>query len=188
VALPFPVNVWTGRNPRMSIITRKSLSQQTSLSLRRTLPPDLSTETSSIDNRYYVGHSDSVKRHLPIEYAADLTPVVAGEEAGASWNALGIAEIACKLGCAVDFASRSQYGGRASGRTPGKTAGTRRSTGTAQINWYWAKARRTSRLSAWRTHERCRIFGGHGCGLGAGRRPVTEYRPETGSWSAPPGR
>jgi len=132
--------------------------------------------------------SDSVKRHLPIEYAADLTPVVAGEEAGASWNALGIAEIACKLGCAVDFASRSQYGGRASGRTPGKTAGTRRRTGAAQINWYSAKARRTSRLSAWRTHERCRIFGGHGCGLGAGRRPVTEYRPETGSWSAPPGR
>jgi hypothetical protein len=34
--------------------------------------------------------SDSVKRHLPIEYAADLTPVVAGKEAGASWNARGM--------------------------------------------------------------------------------------------------
>jgi hypothetical protein len=34
--------------------------------------------------------SDSVKCHLPIEYAADLTPVVAGKEAGASWNARGM--------------------------------------------------------------------------------------------------
>jgi len=34
--------------------------------------------------------SDSAKRHLPIEYAADLTPVVAGKEAGASWNARGM--------------------------------------------------------------------------------------------------
>src|SRR6266704_3012282 len=33
--------------------------------------------------------SDSVKRHLPIEYAADLTPVVAAKEARASWNAPG---------------------------------------------------------------------------------------------------
>jgi hypothetical protein len=38
--------------------------------------------------------SDSVKRHLPIEYAADLTPVVAAEEAGASWNARRMAETA----------------------------------------------------------------------------------------------
>ncbi len=38
------------------------------------------------------GVSDSVKRHLPIEYAADLTPVVAGKEAGVSWNARGMAE------------------------------------------------------------------------------------------------
>jgi len=34
--------------------------------------------------------SDSVKCNLPIEYAADLTPVVAGKEAGASWNARGM--------------------------------------------------------------------------------------------------
>ena len=33
--------------------------------------------------------SDSVRCHLPIEYAADLTPVVAGKDAGASWNARG---------------------------------------------------------------------------------------------------
>ncbi len=38
--------------------------------------------------------SDSVKRHLPIEYAADLTPVVAAKECGASWNALRMAETA----------------------------------------------------------------------------------------------
>ena len=31
--------------------------------------------------------SDSAKCHLPIEYAADLTPVVERKEAGASWNA-----------------------------------------------------------------------------------------------------
>jgi hypothetical protein len=42
---------------------------------------------------------DSVKHHRPIEYAADLTPVVAAEAAGASWNARRI------------FASRKQYGG-----------------------------------------------------------------------------
>ncbi len=40
------------------------------------------------------GRSDSVKRHPPIEYAADLTPVVAGKEARASWNARGMAETA----------------------------------------------------------------------------------------------
>ena len=34
--------------------------------------------------------SDSAKCHLPIEYAADLTPVVAGKEAGASWNGRGM--------------------------------------------------------------------------------------------------
>src|SRR5713101_5784954 len=38
--------------------------------------------------------SDSVERHLPIEYAADLTPVVAAKEARASWNARGMAETA----------------------------------------------------------------------------------------------
>jgi hypothetical protein len=45
--------------------------------------------------------SDSAKRHLPIEYAADLTPVVADKEAGASWNARGIEE-------ALDFWSRKE--------------------------------------------------------------------------------
>jgi len=34
--------------------------------------------------------SDSAKCHLAIEYAADLTPVVAGKEAGASWNGRGM--------------------------------------------------------------------------------------------------
>ncbi len=42
----------------------------------------------------YAAGSDSVKRHLPIEYAADLTPVVAAKECGASWNALRMAETA----------------------------------------------------------------------------------------------
>ncbi|MGA8313382.1 MAG: hypothetical protein WB755_25390, partial [Terriglobales bacterium] len=37
-----------------------------------------------------VDSSDSVKCHLPIEYGADLAPVVADKEAGASWNARGI--------------------------------------------------------------------------------------------------
>jgi hypothetical protein len=36
------------------------------------------------------GSSDSVRCHLPIEYAADLTPVVAGKGAGVSWNARGM--------------------------------------------------------------------------------------------------
>jgi|SRR5882762_1707743 len=57
--------------------------------------------------------SDSVKRHLPIEYAADLTPVVAAKEARASWNAPGWQK-------PLDFSSRKEYGGMASGRTPGK--------------------------------------------------------------------
>src|SRR6202046_670483 len=41
------------------------------------------------------------------------------------------------------------------------------------ISGCWAKQRGTSRRSAWPVHERCRIFGGHGCGLGGGRRPGT---------------
>src|SRR2546421_6491591 len=57
--------------------------------------------------------SDSVKRHLPIEYAADLTPVVAAKEARASWNAPVWQK-------PLDFSSRKEYGGMASGRTPGK--------------------------------------------------------------------
>src|SRR6202165_4425203 len=55
--------------------------------------------------------SDSVKRHLPIEYAADLTPVVASKEAGASWNARGMAK-------PLDFSRRKEYGVMASGRHP----------------------------------------------------------------------
>src|SRR5712691_12307720 len=86
----------------------------------------------------------------------------------------------------LDFSSPKEYGGVASGRTPGKIAGQVEGH-AAEINWYSAKQRRTSTPSAWRTHERSRIFGGHGCGLGAGRRPGTGYRRETGSWSAPPG-
>jgi hypothetical protein len=54
--------------------------------------------------------------HLPIEYAADLTPVVEGKEAGASWNARGMEKT-------VDFWSRKEYGVRASGQTPGKITG-----------------------------------------------------------------
>src|SRR6266550_5021935 len=57
--------------------------------------------------------SDSVKRHLPIEYATDLTPVVAAKEARASWNAPGWQK-------PLDFSRRKEYGGMASGRTPGK--------------------------------------------------------------------
>src|SRR5260370_19841290 len=56
--------------------------------------------------------SDSAKCHLPIGYAADLTPVVAAREAGASWNAGGRAEMVLGLSCAVDFLGRKEYGGR----------------------------------------------------------------------------
>jgi hypothetical protein len=63
-----------------------------------------------------VAASGSAKCHLPIEYAADLTPVVEGKEAGASWNARGMEKT-------VDFWSRKEYSVRASGRTPGKIAG-----------------------------------------------------------------
>jgi hypothetical protein len=38
--------------------------------------------------------SDSVKRHVPIDYVVDLTPVVAVKEARASWNAPRRAETA----------------------------------------------------------------------------------------------
>ena len=60
--------------------------------------------------------SDSVECHHPIEYTADLTPVVEGKEAGASWNARGMEKT-------VDFWSRKEYSVRASGWTPGKIAG-----------------------------------------------------------------
>ena len=62
------------------------------------------------------GCSDSAKCHLPIEYAADLTQVVEGKEAEASWNARGMEKT-------VDFWSREEYSVRASGRTPGKIVG-----------------------------------------------------------------
>src|SRR5260370_10655002 len=39
--------------------------------------------------------SDSVEHPLAIEYAADLTPVVAVKESWASWNARRMAETAC---------------------------------------------------------------------------------------------
>ena len=64
----------------------------------------------------YMKVSDSVKCHRPIKYAADLTPVVAGKEAGASWNACGMEKT-------VDFRRGKEYSVRASGRTPEKIAG-----------------------------------------------------------------
>jgi hypothetical protein len=54
----------------------------------------------SVLQELYLSHefrpnpSDSVKRHLPIEYAADLRPAVAAKEARASWNARGMTETA----------------------------------------------------------------------------------------------
>ena len=131
--------------------------------------------------------SDSAKCHLPIGYAADLTPVVAAREAGASWNAGGRAERVWELSCAVDFLGRKEYGGRGVRAYARKDCRTRRRTRPGEVNWYWAKEPRTNRPSAWRTHERSRIFGEHGCGLGAGRRPGTGYKPETESWSGSPG-
>src|SRR5256886_15254096 len=85
----------------------------------------------------------------------------------------------------LDFSSQKKYRGMASGRALGKIARHVEGPGTAEINWYSGKERRTSRLSSWRTHERSGIFGGHDCGLGGGRRPVTRDRPENGSWAAP---
>src|SRR5438445_6435772 len=130
--------------------------------------------------------SDSAKCHLPIGYAADLTPVVAAREAGASWNAGGRAERVWELSCAVDFLGRKEYGGRGVRAYARKDCRTRRRTRPGEVNWYWAKELRTNRPSAWRTHERARIFCDHGCGLGADRRPGTGYKPETESWSGSP--
>jgi len=53
------------------------------------LPRNLFHSTGLVNGGLDTGN-DSVKCHLPIEYAADLTPVVAGKEAGASWNARGM--------------------------------------------------------------------------------------------------
>src|SRR2546429_8300295 len=78
----------------------------------------------------------------------------------------------------LDFSSQKKYRGMASGRAPGKIARHVEGPGTAEINWYSEKERRTSRLSSWRTHERSRIFGGHGCGLGGGRKTMKKDRPE----------
>jgi hypothetical protein len=66
--------------------------------------------------------SDSVKYHLPVGYAADLTSVVGAREAGASWNARRMVETVWKLERGVDFSGGKEYGERASGRTPGKMA------------------------------------------------------------------
>src|SRR5260370_166884 len=131
------------------------------------------------ENRGQRIRSDSVEHPLPIEYAADLTPAVAVKESWASWNARRMAE----TGCVFESEGMRRHGVRADTR---KDCQTGRRPGRAEINWYSGKERRTSRLSAWRTHERSRIFGGHGCGLGGGRRPGTRDRPETESWSAPP--
>src|SRR5260370_40498238 len=48
-------------------------------------------------NHGWLASSDSVKRNLPIGNAVDLTPVATAKEAGASWNARRMTEIACKL-------------------------------------------------------------------------------------------
>ena len=66
--------------------------------------------------------SDSVKYHLPVEYAADLTSVVGARETGASWNARRMVETVWKLERGVDFSGGKEYGERASGWTPGKMA------------------------------------------------------------------
>ncbi len=73
-------------------------------------------EAPSLCNHPGTSPSDSVKRHLAIEHAADLTLVVASKEAGACWNARGMAK-------PLDFSRRKEYGGIASGGTPGKIAG-----------------------------------------------------------------
>ncbi len=46
----------------------------------------------------HIALSDSVEHPLAIEYAADLTPVVAVKESWASWNARRMAETACVFG------------------------------------------------------------------------------------------
>jgi hypothetical protein len=71
---------------------------------------------SPCDNELAPHDSDSAKCHFPVEYDADLTPVVEGKEGGASWNARGMEKT-------VDFSSREEYSVRASGRTPGKFTG-----------------------------------------------------------------
>src|SRR5258707_6716738 len=114
-----------------------------------------------------------------METAVNWPQVVAAKDPGAGGKPGGMQKPVC-------FSVREGWGGQAVGQTRGKIAGHVEGH-AAEINWYSARERRTSRPSAWRTHEKSRIFGGHGCGLGAGRRPVTGYRPEPESWSAPPG-
>jgi hypothetical protein len=85
-------------------------------------------ESPSVDQSLCVGRNDSAKRHLLIGYGADLTPVVAAKEAGASWNARGMAETVWKLECAVDFPGGKEYDGKASGRTPERWPDTSKDT------------------------------------------------------------
>src|SRR5260370_1599266 len=92
-----------------------------------------------------------------------------------------------KLLRAVDFSGGRNTAATASGGTPEEVAG-QLDEQAREINWYWGKERGTSRRIAWPAHERCHIFGGHGCRLDDGRRPGTKGMPEGGSWSGPPGR
>ena len=176
---------------RMRLLTRVSAVHIATLSISSAIAYSnyatgffpIYNEKQTIATRVSNPGSDSAKPHLPIGYAADLTPVVAAKGSRASWNASGMAGTVWKG--LIFRVARNTGTGRRGGHL--ERLWTRRRTRAAKINWYWVKERRTSRLSVWRTHERSRIFGGRGCGLGGGRRPGTGYRPETGSWSAPPG-
>jgi hypothetical protein len=78
-------------------------------------------ELSRIGKGCGVTRSDSVKRHLPIEYAPDLIPVVAAKGSGASWNARGRQK-------PLDFSSPKEYGGIASWQTPERLPDTSKAT------------------------------------------------------------
>src|SRR5713101_4924336 len=82
-------------------------------------------------------NSDSVKCHLPIEYAADLTPVVAGrklERVGmlAGWRMRLIFRV-----------GRNTASGRQDGH-PGRLPDTTKARHGGSISWCWAKQRGTS--------------------------------------------
>ena len=66
----------------LSECPRKSDARRRADEIMHAINTDVTSSCSTI--------SDSVRCHLPIEYAADSTPVVAGKEAGASWNARGM--------------------------------------------------------------------------------------------------
>src|SRR5260370_42627036 len=107
------------------------------------------------ENRGQRIRSDSVEHPLPIEYAADLTPVVAVKESWASWNARRMAETACVF----ESEGMRRHGVRADTR---KDCQTRRRPGRAEINWHSGKERRTRRRSAWGTDKMTSIIGGRG--------------------------